>query len=308
MKETVVLVNPLAGSGRAGEVWNELGRRHPELQGATGIRESSSREALLRLEEVLRQGSVRRLIVLGGDGSVRLAANALLESGAADRVSLGLVPAGTGSDLAATLGIPDEPSEALEVALGGRSRRVDAMEVAAESYRRFAVNVVSAGISGPVVEKINSLARRHAASYLTATLGALFRYRAPDCRITVADEVWHEGPLLLVAVANGPTFGRGMRIAPGARIDDGSLDLVLVPSLPIWMVPWRLLQLYRGTHLGSPGIHHRRAKEVRVAPLEAFPPFDLDGDVGPAEAVTISIVPGALVLQVPDSRHSTHDR
>lgn len=302
MKETLILVNPAAGSGRAGRIWEELGRRHPELRQASVVREETSARALSRLEELLREGGRDRLIVLGGDGSLRLAATALLETGSAAGVSLAVVPAGTGSDMAVTLGLPDEPSEALEVALGGRARTVDAMEVRGESWRHFAVNVVSAGISGPVVEKIDSLSKRHAASYLTATVGALFRYRSPRVRVTLADETWYEGPVLLLAVANGPTFGRGMRIAPEARLDDGSLDLVLVPSVPFWELPWRLAQLYRGTHLGSRRVLYRRARKVRIVPLEEpFPSFDLDGDVGRAEPVTISILPGALTLQVPDA-------
>ena len=117
MKGTVFLVNPAAGSGRAGEVWQALLDSHPELRQATLVRDADRAIASGLLGDALGGNGARALIAVGGDGTVHHAANALLAGGFADRVALGIVPAGTGSDLARTLGIPSAPGAALQRAL-----------------------------------------------------------------------------------------------------------------------------------------------------------------------------------------------
>ena len=293
MNETLFVVNPAAGSGRAGEVWRGLRAAHPELPEGRTVLEADVDQARARLAELLGP-EVRRVIVIGGDGSIHLVVNAILEARLARPPALGIVPAGTGSDLAGSLGLPGDPGRAFERALDGEPTPVDVLEVQGESYRRFAINVVSMGISGLVNEIVATMPRRHAGAYLSGTVRALGRYRPLRGRVGMGAQKIFEGELLLLAVANASTFGRGMRIAPTARWDDGSLDLVVVPRIPAWQLPWRLLQLYRGTHLGSRRIVHRRAESVTVEPLEPFPPYDCDGEPVPAEAVDVRVVAGAV--------------
>jgi diacylglycerol kinase (ATP) len=304
-----VLINPGAGGGRARRIWERLRREVPRLarlrridraglDGPGGVilepTPEAAEEALL---EVLEAG-VDRLLVIGGDGTFSLAADVLALAGAGSRVTLGLVPAGTGSDLARTLDLPRDPLESARRALDGAPRPIDALELAFDDgRRRFAVNVVSAGVSSGVVERINALESRGKAAYLTEAVKALLAYRPASCRVTIdgADgEPWHEGPLLLVAVANGTSFGGGMRIAPRAEVDDGLADLVLAPRVPGWQIPILLPRLYLGRHLSSRYVHYRRARTVRIEPAEGFPRLDLDGDSWAPGAVTIRVRSGAL--------------
>jgi diacylglycerol kinase (ATP) len=290
----VAVVNPTAGGGRAGSVWEELRRSdarlsHAELVCADGV--SRTREALGAL---LDQGA-DRLIVFGGDGSLHLVGNLVLERGLGRDVSIGFVPLGTGSDLARALGIPRHRRQALERALDAPPRSLDALELrTGDGRRRFVLNVASAGISGPVDEAVNAIPGRGRAAYLWATLGALRRYRPAPCRVIVDGELWHEGGVLLVAVANGTSFGRGMKIAPRARVDDGEADVVLIRPVATWQLMFRLPQIYLGTHLDSPLVRWGRCRSVRLEPLGEIPPFDLDGEVFPSAAAEIRVLPCAL--------------
>lgn len=307
MSATVVMVNRSAGGGRGRKVWERLAQADGGLEGVRIVARSGPGEALAELDGLLGgagpggSGGVKRLLVVGGDGTLSLVADHLLKRAGGGPVTtvLGLVPAGTGSDLAAALGIPRDPGEALRHALdperGARPRPLDALEMtAADGRRRFGINVVSAGVSGQVDEAIAALPKRGATTYLKATLGALARYRPFPCRIAVDGEPWHEGPLLLLAVANGPTFGRGMRIAPEARVDDGLADLVLVPRLPAWQVPIQLPKLYLGKHLGSRYVVFRRGRTLDFEPLSEMPPYDVDGDAWPGGAVRLQVRPKVL--------------
>ena len=107
----------------------------------------------------------------------------------------------------------------------------------------------------------------------------------------VDGELWHDGGVFLLAVANGRSFGKGMRIAPRAEVDDGLADLVLVRPLPGWQVPLQLPRLYLGRHLGSPYVDWRRARRVRLEPAGGLPPFDLDGETLPSGAGRVRTPP-----------------
>lgn len=305
MSGTVVIVNRGAGGGRGRKVWERMAEAEPLLEGARIVARADADEALAELDGMLAgaEGAdeVARVLVVGGDGTLSRVADHLLTraGGRPVEVPLGLVPAGTGSDLAAALGLPKDPVEALRHALdparGAQPRPIDALEMTGPGgRRRFGVNVVSAGVSGQVDEAIAALPKRGAATYLKATLGALARYRPFPCRVAVDGEPWHEGDLLLLAVANGPTFGRGMKIAPEAELDDGLADLVLVPRLPAWQVPIQLPKLYLGKHLESRYVHFRRGRTIDFEPLAHMPPFDVDGDTWPGGPVRIAVRPGAL--------------
>ncbi len=295
MRRTVVMVNPAAGGGRAGSVWERLRGAVPEIAEAHVVAAGDAESARSGLAAEISSGA-ERILAIGGDGTAHLVANVLLESERAAEVAFGLVPAGTGSDLARTLGLPSRPDAALRHALASTPRTIDAVRVQRTDIDSgcFVVNTFSAGLAGTVSVEINALPGRGRLSYLTATLRCLLRYHPVPCRVEVDGEVLYDGGFFLAAVTNGRYFGNGMQVAPRALLDDGLLDVVLSPPVPLWQLPYRLPQFLSGRHIDLPFIHWRRARRVGFEPAPGFPPFDVDGETfgsGPAE---ITVLPGAL--------------
>lgn len=302
MSETVILVNPRAGSGRAAKLWERLrlgGAVPPEARVVlAGDPESAARQ----LDEALHGNPpVVRLVAVGGDGTIHLAANRLVADGLADRVALGMVPAGTGSDLARTLGLPRKAEAALAHACSVEPRPMDLVEMETRTPtgldRRVVLNVASAGISGVVARRINARPTKGATVYLTGALAAVATYRPFRGRVTVDGESMYEGGLYLLAVANGPSFGKGMRVAPRALVDDGLADVVVIRDMPRWRVPLRLPRLYLGNLLGSSAVDWRRGREVRLEAEGPIPPLEVDGETVEAEPspdVVFRLLPGAL--------------
>ncbi len=306
MEETVVMVNPAAGGGRAGRTWKHLVAAVPEIAAAQRIGGGSAEDAGAELAAALA-GGVRRLIAIGGDGTAHLAANALLASGAGERVAFGLVGAGTGSDLARGLGLPRQPEAALRRALAAAPRPIDAIEVKTDAGDGcYAVNTATAGLSGEVVVATNANPRRGQLSYLAATVKGVLRYRPSACRVEVDGEELFDGDFFLAAVANGPYFGNGMHLAPEARHDDGLLDVVVVPTVPLWHLPYRLPQFLTGRHLKLPIVRFARARRIRFEPRPAgprqaepgaardLPPYEVDGESLPYGPAELRILPRAL--------------
>ena len=221
-----VLFNPRAGGGKAAQAWRRLqAAEGNRLEGLEVLSGSTAEGAAAALDRRLGESAAAlpegrpRLLVVGGDGTFHLAANRVLEAGLGDRVELALIPAGTGSDLARGLGLPRAPAAALDLALRGGAHPLDALEVRltagpAAPGRAFSVNVTSAGLSGVVVESLaggeHAGRPRGAASYVVESLRAVAGYRPTPLRVRVDGEPVHDGPLFLVAAANGRFFGAGL--------------------------------------------------------------------------------------------------
>lgn len=293
-----LIVNPHAGGGRAKAQVDRLLRK-ARLGAPVEVVQSGSLHAMQEEVRKLVTGGCERLVVAGGDGTVHTVANELLALGAGGAVTLGLLPAGTGCDLARTLSIPASPEEALQVALEAPPRAMDAGRIEAGERRFFFVNVASAGISGLVDELVNANPRRGALAFLASTLTAVRRYRAQDVTVQVDGELLFSGPVLVVAVANGASFGKGMRIAPLARVDDGAFDVVVVRAVRGWELVRRLPLVYLGRHLHLPQVRFARGREVRLQWAGGLPPFDVDGECYPSAPATVTVMAGALRVASP---------
>ncbi|WP_336921229.1 diacylglycerol kinase family protein [Aquipuribacter sp. SD81] len=269
-----LVVNPGSGAGRGAAV----GRRAAERLRALGheVRDLSAgdaagarREAVRAVRERGAAGAVDALVVVGGDGMVHLGAGAVAGTG----VPLGVVPAGTGNDVAAAWGLPADPVAAVDAldrcVREGLTRSVDAVRVTAPgdaaADAAWVAGVTAAGFDAVVNERANGWRwPRGAARYNLAIARELPLFRPVPYRLVLDGEEWRtEG--LLVAVANTSSYGGGMRIAPAAACDDGLLDVVVVTPVPLHRFVRLFPQVYAGTHVELDVVEVRRARRVEVA-------------------------------------------
>jgi diacylglycerol kinase (ATP) len=163
------------------------------------------------------------------------------------------------------------------------------------------VNEASAGVSADVVERVNRgrkpLGGRVA--FALAAVRGLLRYRSPELRVRLDGEPLYQGRSPLVVAANGRYFGGGIPVAPGARPDDGLFDVVLVGALSRARLLRELPALYRGAHLGIPGVLHRRGRRLELEAAPGALGLELDGEpLGEAPAA-LELVPDAVTLLGP---------
>jgi diacylglycerol kinase (ATP) len=264
-------VNPTSGQGRgarAGAAAQEyLAAAGLDVRPLTG---DSAADLAARVQVALAEG-VEALVVVGGDGMVNLGVNAT----AGTPVPLGVVPAGTGNDVARALGLPvDDVVEAagvVELALASGARQVvDAARCAwsepdGSPGTRWFAGVLGAGFDAIVNERANGWSwPRGRAKYVAAMLRELPVFKPRAYTIELDGEVWAT-PAMLVAVGNSPSYGGGMRVCPDAELDDGLLDVMVVEpvSRPEFL---RIFpRVYAGTHVDHPAVSIRRARSVTVA-------------------------------------------
>ena len=244
----------------------------------------------------------RRLVVLGGDGSLHALAQVLHDAGDLQRVGpIGVVPLGTGNDLARSLGISLEPAEAAAQALTGTAR---ALEIMLDSDDRVVVNAVHAGAGAEVAEaaaRVKPLLGKaaYAAGAVAEGVGAL----GWRLRVTVDDKVLHDGdePVLMVALGLGTSIGGGALVAPDADPFDGVADvMVSLATGPVARVGYALA-MRRGEHARRDDVVTARGCDVLLESVDAEPfHTNADGELaGPFTDRRWRVVPEAWRLVVP---------
>jgi diacylglycerol kinase (ATP) len=157
------------------------------------------------------------------------------------------------------------------------------------------LNIASAGLGGEVDKRVNAARTRRPWTFLSATVHSILRYQPKPLHVWLDDQEWYEGRALLLAVANGTTFGHGMRIAPHADTDDGLFDVVLVKDASKLETLLALRRVYDGSHLTHRAVQYRRARRV-IIESEQTVSLDLDGEYGSGQRLDFQVRPGLLHL------------
>jgi diacylglycerol kinase (ATP) len=295
-RRAVVIINPLSGSGRQRSQIEQHASLAREILGGHGfdviVRPTAKGGDAYELAREAATSGSDLVVAWGGDGTVNEAARALVHAD----VPLAIVPAGSGNGLASDLGVPFDPREALRIAATGRTTRIDAGQVDECLFFNIAGIGVDAVIAARFAQR--GMQERGLVAYLQLSSAELLRYRCERYQLTIDGES-SERRALLVAIANGRQYGNRLLIAPGARLDDGLFEVVIVEDLSLLQIAWRLPSLFRGTLAGSPGITMRAARTVRIG-AEGPIPFHVDGEprMGHRE-LTIRMHPLALTIRAP---------
>ena len=236
----------------------------------------------------VRRGA-RLVIAWGGDGTINEVASAL----AFGEVPLGIVRAGSGNGLARELGVDPRADVAIANALAATPQPMDVGEI---EGRLFA-NIAGIGVDAFVASRFSLARRRGFLGYIGITAKALATYVPTRYRIT-SDGTCVDARAVLITIANSAQFGNGARIAPGARVDDGLLDLVVLEERWRLATISQLPRLFNGTVARIRGCTIQRIREVTI---EADLPmtFHVDGEpvVGGTRLAAL-VHPGALLVAV----------
>ena len=257
-----ILINPTSGKGRSAKNAPLAVARLRERGVHVDVLEADSAEGSLQLARQAVAAGAEALIACGGDGTVHLGLQAVYGT---DTI-LGIIPVGTGDDIARGLDLPrDDPRKAADVIADGRTRTIDyAVINAADGTERAFLAVMSAGFDSEVTQRANTMKWPTGTSrYLLATIAELGVYKPVDFTITVDDQVLHEQGMML-AVGNGASYGGGMYVCPSAQLDDGQLDLTLLARTSKFTFLKTFPSVFKGTHVNRPFVHTLRGTSVHV--------------------------------------------
>lgn len=289
-REIALLTNPTSGRGRGARLPDVV---LPRLRDAgfvvRNLRSRDSDEATELARQCAADG-VESLVVVGGDGMI----NSVIQALAYTDTRLGVIPSGTGNDVARYFGIPrKDPVAAADVVIGGRERTIDL----ARAGRRYFATVLAAGFDAVVNERANRMSwPRGQMRYNIATLAELPTFK-PIPYVLEIDGEQQRLEAMMVAVGNGPSFGGGLRLTEGARLDDGLLDVVaILPTTKRDLIA-TYPKLFTGAVIHHPRYRHYAARSVTVAApgIVAY----ADGERIAPLPLTVDVAPAALRVLVP---------
>lgn len=286
-----LIANPAAGRGRGA-------RRLPAVRaalaaaGITDVRLTRGPGDERDLAARAAAEGIDTIVALGGDGTWGNVARGILEGGGDPR----LVPiaAGTGNDFPHALGLPAaDPRAMARIAAGRGSVRVDVGQVNGIPF----LNVAGIGLEAEVLRAVRNFRGLSGTMvYVAAALPLLRTYRAVRASLRFGEEpAGPVGAWVAIVASNGPRFGGGFRVAPGASVTDGMIDVISVRDAP----PRRRLQLFLrarlGTHVGQPEVDRRPASRLRLE-FDAPPLLDADGELHQVAStgMDLGVLPGAL--------------
>jgi diacylglycerol kinase (ATP) len=295
--DTLVIVNPVAGRGRALRAERRVAARLEKRNFAARFVHSKSSDDIREQAAHAAEDGFRCVVALGGDGAFHHVVEGVLGTGAA----AGFFPAGNGNDIAKSLGIPAGITRAVDTFLASELRPVDLVRVRFSDGRTaHFIGVGGMGLDAEAAELANTRFRKWPGlwRYLAGALATFASGKRLDLTAQMDEERWN-GRALFAVVANGSRYGAGFRIAPEAKMDDGLLDVALVADLR-WLRFLRAIPIV----LGSGDL--RRFPEVkrytcRRVVLEAGRKAIVHGDgeklgESPAE---FQILPGAIRVRAP---------
>jgi YegS/Rv2252/BmrU family lipid kinase len=305
--KTQVIVNPESNKGQTRKRWGHIREGIKHFIREFKYEFTDRPLHAIELTRAAIKDGIELVIGVGGDGTMNEIANGFYE----DRkiinpeATLGIVPSGTGCDLMRSLKIPLKLKDAMSVITQAPS---NAMDVGKVKFRtagggfdeRFFLNVADFGVGGEVVHKVNQRRlERKASSYIRCLVTTMMQYKSKRVRIRVDDRDLPPGEYLIGAVANGRIFGKGMKIAPNARLDDGLFDFVYVKSmkfLEFCLNGWKLMN---GTHLNHPKICLIQSRKIEAIPEDEreIVLLELDGEQLGTLPATFEMVPRSLLIK-----------
>ncbi|NCT70767.1 MAG: lipid kinase YegS [Xanthomonadaceae bacterium] len=251
--------------------------------------------------EAIRDG-VDTVIAAGGDGTLSEVATTLAHrDGPADALpSLGLVPLGTANDFATAAGIPDEPLPALQLVCDAAPAPVDLLRIDAEDGPHWCANLASGGFGTEVtVETDEGLKKMLGGlAYLITGVAKLGRIEPVAARVRGPEFEW-QGDFIALGIGNGRQAGGGQALCPDALIDDGLLDLTIVPELSGEVAATVGTLVKDGKHAALDRVATRARLPWVELEADQSLILNLDGEPVQSRRFRIECVPGRIRMHLP---------
>lgn len=262
----VFLVNKTSGNGKGLRAWNRVESilKYREINYQVEFTKSPE-EAVVWVQSLKTSNTFKALIVVGGDGTVQ----SILSELSGKQVPLGIIPAGSGNDFARSLGVSLNAERALNYILAGSIKKIDMIRV----DKHYCITIAGLGLDGEVARTVNNSRYKRwlnklnleRLSYVFGLVAVLFRYKPTSVRIKVDDREYTYNKVWLIAAANLPYYGGGMKICPNAQFSDGIMDICIVSGISRIKLLLIFPKVFQGSHINHPAVTMLRGESIYVS-------------------------------------------
>ena len=290
MLKQLVFLNPNAGNSDAAKTLKAVFR-----EAETTWLELSRELDIRRCMEQAIDAGCTTVVAAGGDGTVNVLVNSLMELASDRRPNLGIIPLGTANDFAGTLGVPDDLQAAAELIRATEPTPTDVVQIQGVGIERFYANVAAGGNCVRVSEELTDelKARWGAFSYIRGAIPVLSDMRSYRISATCDDEEFCDLNSWAILVANGKTNAGRIEVAPRASTTDGLIDVIIIRDGVVGDMVEIVARNLLGSFLECEQVVFRQVRSLRIQSDPAMR-FTLDGEVLQQEPVQFDVVPGAI--------------
>ncbi len=286
-QKILFIINPKSGNNDINYA-NEIQIYFKSLPTEFEIYELTKNCSIKNIKSIINECKADRVIAVGGDGTLKLVAESLLETD----IPIGIIPAGSANGMAKELGIPEDLNEALALAISGKTKKIHAVLVNNE----LCIHLADIGFNAYIVKKFDELATRGMLTYAKAAWHAFWYHRKMDIEFKIGHKIIKE-KAAMVAIANAKQYGTGFEINPDGKLDDDLFEVIIVKEyavmeiLKIWTtkIPWNpnKIELFQTKQLKITTKHNVH--------------FQVDGEyMGKVKNITAHIIPKAINVIVGD--------
>jgi YegS/Rv2252/BmrU family lipid kinase len=242
-QKLLFIVNPGSGSNET-DYKKEINTFFKNKNEEVEIYELTKNCSIDQLKSTIKNAQADRVVAVGGDGTLKLVAECLVET----KVPIGIIPAGSANGMAKELGIPLELTEALTLAVNGQAKQIHAISINGE----LCIHLADIGFNAYIVKKFDELPTRGMITYAKAALHAFWSHRKMDVEFKIGKKIIRE-KAAMIAIANAKQYGTGFEINPDGVLDDELFEVIIVKDyavmeiIKIWLskLPWNPKKIER---------------------------------------------------------------
>lgn len=285
------IVNPAAGKSKASKLIPKITSHMENRKIHFKIINTEYPGHAKELASKAKEEGFDMVVAVGGDGTLYEVVN----GGVGKDIKIGVIPAGTGNDLAKTLLIPRDTIGALDVIIAGKEKKIDLGKINGHYF----INVAGAGFDCDVLVETQKLKKYLSGilAYIVGIFKALINYKPRKMELILDGKKLSE-QVFLIAIANGKYYGGGMKVAPDADIQDGYFDICVVKHVSKLTVIKLLKTFVNGEHTKHPRVDTYKAKTIEIYSEKPFP-VNADGEIAGSTPIKMECIPQILTVIVP---------
>ncbi len=313
-KKHIFVLNPAAGQGKALDLKEAILKAKEKTALDVEIYETKEvLDAEVFVSDVVKNiddTKKVRIYACGGDGTVNEILNAILHTGRADNIELGIIPVGTGNDFVRNFGEIEDFLD-IEKQLAFETQKTDVIRYKFRknnfTYTRYGINMFNIGFDCNVVDITARLKKMPLVSgslaYIMGVAAMLVKMKGANLKVEFEDGEIFDGKMLLIAVANGCFCGGGVKGVPLATTNDGLMDVSLIKKCSRAKFIKLFPEYAKGIHLENEGAKelfiYKKSKKLKIIANEKAMLFSVDGEITQADEISFEIVPEAISVALP---------
>jgi len=305
---TGIILNPRAGNNNGTRVWNVIEHKFLEAKINFKLVQSDYKNHSESIARDFVNSGIKRIIIIGGDGTLNEVVNGIFSCSSSDyeNVSIGMIPVGTGNDWCRSLKIPEDPAQATNLLIAGKTILHDVGTITStidsEKEHRYFINVAGIGFDANVAHGVNvdkDNDKRGRILYIKNLLSSLLKSKASKYRIVIDDNIYDKN-ICSMCVGIGKYNGGGMKQLPDAIVDDGLFDITMIENISKFSIIMNIKNLFDGSFINHHKVSTSKAKKV-IIETETPVLSETDGESCGQSPFEFNILPRALKVIVPEN-------